>query len=84
LYEEVGAVMGWFGNGAGWAMMIGNWVFLLLIIAVVVWAIVRAVPPRPGSRDAARDILDRRFGAGDLDAEAYRHAIRELSAGRNP
>jgi putative membrane protein len=76
--------MGWYGGGAGWGMMIGGWILLVLIIAAVVWAIVRVVSSGPAQRDAARDILDRRFAAGQIDVEAYRGAVRELSVGRGP
>lgn len=79
--------MGWYGGGAGWAMMIANVIFGLVLIAVVVWAVVRVTSagPRPGAggHSEARDILDRRFAAGEIDAEAYRAALRELSAGRS-
>lgn len=84
-------MMGWYGGGAGWAMMIGNAIFGLLLIAVIVWAVLRfvAATPRPdagghlGTPGDARDILDRRFAAGEIDVEAYRAAVRELSTGRS-
>lgn len=87
-------MMGWYGGGAGWAMMVGSSLLGLLLIAVVVWAIVRIVPPAPrwntpqssgdggGAGASAHDILDRRFAAGEIDVEQYRTAVRELSSVR--
>lgn len=75
--------------GGGWTMMILGPILTLGLIAVVVWAVVRMTPSASqrrndtqevGShRNDARDILDRRFAAGELDTEAYQAAIRELN-----
>lgn len=80
-------MMGWYGGGAGWATMIVNSLFGLLLIAVVVWAVLRLTAPggqRPGgdSGSEARRILDRRFAEGEIDVETYRAAVRELSGGQ--
>jgi putative membrane protein len=78
-------VMGWYGAGMGW-MMLTSSVLGLALIGLVVWAIVRVTSPsQPGERRSqasAREILDRRFAAGEIDVEAYRAAVRELTAGR--
>jgi putative membrane protein len=75
-------MMGWYGGGMGWVMIISS-VLGLALIALVVWAIVRITAPaqRPdaGSPTSAREILDRRFASGEIDVEAYRTALRELS-----
>lgn len=76
-------MMGWYGGGMGWMMVISA-VLGLVLIGLVVWAIVRVTytgqqrdqPAQP----SARDVLDRRFAAGDIDAESYRAAVRDLSA----
>lgn len=79
--------MGWYGAGMGWAMMISSSVLGLALIGLVVWAVVRitsTAQPDRSSSSGAREILDRRFAAGEIDVEAYRTALRELStpAGR--
>jgi Predicted membrane protein len=75
-------VMGWYGGGMGW-MMLTSSILGLALIGLVVWAIVRVTSPsEPRERTAqasARDILDRRFAAGEIDVETYRAAVRELS-----
>jgi putative membrane protein len=78
--------MGGYGAGMGW-MMITNSVLALALIGLVVWAIVRVTsptkPPQGRSQDrsdpAARDILDRRYAAGEIDAAAYRAVLDDLS-----
>jgi putative membrane protein len=66
----------------GW-MMLTSSVLGLVVIGLVVWAVVRATSSsEPRERDvpgSARDILDRRFAAGEIDVETYRAAVRELS-----
>ena len=58
----------------GWIFMIGFWVALL---GVIVWAVSRLFPTT--SRNDARDLLDRRLAAGEIDAQAYRDARSELA-----
>jgi putative membrane protein len=76
-------MMGWYGGGMGWMMIASTFVGVALI-GLVVWAIVRVTsttqqPDRSGQA-TARQILDRRFAAGEIDVETYRSAMRELSA----
>ena len=77
--------MGGYGSGMGW-LMITNTVIGLALIGLVVWAIVRVTAPsEPRQRDGgptARDILDRRYAAGEIDAATYRAALDDLSAHR--
>lgn len=75
-------MMDWYG-GMGW-MMATSSVLGLALIGLVVWAIVRltaAPPPKQQNptRSSAREILDRRFASGEIDVDAYRRAVRELS-----
>lgn len=74
--------MGWYGGGMGWMMMISI-VLGMALIFLVVWAIVRITSTgqqrEQPAYTPARDILDRRFAAGEIDVEAYRTAVRELS-----
>jgi putative membrane protein len=78
--------------GGGWTMMTLGPILTLGLIALVVWAVVRLTPSpsqrrndnqEVGSgRNDAREILDRRFAAGELDTEAYQAAVHELNGPR--
>lgn len=79
-------MMGWYGGSAGWAMMTGMVLFWLVVIAVVVWAILRLTPRRPYRGEDARTILDRRLAAGEIDENEYRSliaAIRSAQPGQH-
>ncbi|GAB2681160.1 SHOCT domain-containing protein [Thalassiella azotivora] len=81
------AVMGWYGGGAGWLMMIANVVLSGSLIAAATWAVIRLAPgggPGPGHHDRvdAREVLDRRFAAGEIDAQEYQQAVRLLAMER--
>lgn len=75
-------MMDWNDN-SGWMNGSGMWLMLLFwgaLIALAVWAIIRAT--RRGSpttsAESPRQILDRRFAAGEVDAEQYGEARRVL------
>ncbi|MHB1567938.1 MAG: SHOCT domain-containing protein [Solirubrobacteraceae bacterium] len=82
-------MFGGYGMGAGgWVLMM---VFWIVLVAVVVWAIVRLVPSRTDDareprRSAAeppekpREILDRRLASGEIDAETYEELRSKLSS----
>lgn len=66
------------GMGAGgWLLMIGLWGGF---IAVVVWAVTRLFPSE--RRREADDVLDRRFAAGEIDADTYRQTREQLAGTR--
>jgi putative membrane protein len=77
--------------GYGWGMGPLGWIFMglfwIFIMVLVIWAVVALLPGiRPGGRgrsETPREILDRRFALGELDAEAYRQAreVLETPAG---
>lgn len=75
--------MYWGGNAGWWSGgMIFMGLFWLALIGLAVWAVLR-VSSRPASPastgvESARHILDRRFAAGELDAEAYAQSRRVL------
>jgi putative membrane protein len=63
--------------------------FWIVLIAVIVWAVVR-LAQRPGdgerqprTRETPQEILDRRFASGEINAEDYTRA-REHLAGWGP
>ena len=75
------------GDGWGWWMVFG-WLWMLLVIALVVWAVARLAErrPGPGPEDAmrrteptAREVPDRRYAAGELTDEQYAAMRRQLS-----
>lgn len=76
-------------DGWGWAVMTLMPLLWISVLAVSVWAAVRlAQPPgerhRPGDHggsptETPREILDRRFAAGELDVEAYDQARERLA-----
>ena len=82
-------MFGGFGMGdGGWVLMT---VFWIVLVAVVVWAIVRLVPSRPDdvreppraaveAPEKPREILDRRLASGEIDVETYEELRSKLSS----
>jgi len=75
-----------YGDGWGWGwMMVLVPVLWIALTAVIVWAVVKAVqrPAGPGSgeprRETPQEILDRRFAAGEIDADTYTQAKARLA-----
>ncbi len=73
--------MGWFDNG--WGYGFGMLVMLLVwggLIGLGIWAIGRITGGQspPTSAESPRQILDRRFASGEIDAEQYAEARRML------
>jgi len=82
-------MMGWYGGGMG----LGAWLFMgtfwVLLLALIVWLVVRLLPS--GNRPAAgapaqspEEILDARFARGEIDEQTYAAARAALSAARGP
>jgi putative membrane protein len=72
-------MMGGFGMG-GFGL-----IFLLLIVGLVVWALVRVLPNQgggnggpPSDQSSAEDILKERFAKGQIDAEEYESSLTTL------
>jgi putative membrane protein len=82
-------MFGGFGMGAGgWVLMTAFWVVL---VAVIVWAIVKLVSSRTDDvrepwravaepPDTAREILDRRLASGEIDVETHEELRSKLSS----
>ncbi len=76
-------MMGWYGNGAWWGIgMVSMGLFWMVVVVAAVWAVAR-LSARPSERPAAsaesaRQILDRRFAAGEIDETQYAQARRVL------
>lgn len=79
-----------YGFGAWWMMLMP--LVWIVLIAVVVWAVVRVIRPQGGPAgggvtqqppETPQEILDRRYARGEIDDEAYTRARARL-AGREP
>ena len=77
--------MGWGSDmGAGWLLMTGLWLVLLLAaIALVVWILPhirdgRKASQAPDAGPTPLEVLDHRLARGELDIEAYRRLREEL------
>lgn len=77
-------MMGYWNDGNGWMNGFGMVVMLLVwggLIGVAVWAVVRmtrGTTSTAPSAESPRQILDRRFATGEIDAERYAAARRVL------
>ena len=76
-------MMDWSGNTGWWGFgMMFMGLFWIALIAVALWAVVRLTrrpdgPPSSGV-ESPRQILDRRFAAGEIDAQTYAESRRVL------
>ena len=72
-----------YGSGAWWMMLMP--LLWIVLIAVIVWAVVRFIQPGGGNkpvqplRETPMEILDRRYAHGDIDDDAYTTARARLS-----
>ncbi|WP_405064829.1 hypothetical protein OG558_23085 [Kribbella sp. NBC_01510] len=79
MYGDWGSGWGW-----GWMMIVMPLVWIA-VTAVIVWAVFKVIqrPANPGSdqprRETPQEILDRRFAAGEIDADAYTQAKAHLA-----
>ena len=77
-------MMGYWNDGNGWLNGFGMVVMLLVWIGPIglaVWAVTRITQGRSSTSTSAESpwqILDRRFAAGEIDAEQYAAARRVL------
>lgn len=81
-------MMGWYGG-----MGLGAWLFMgtfwVLLLALIVWLVVRLLPSGdrstpPPAAQSPEDILDARFARGEIDAETYAAARAALQTNRGP
>jgi putative membrane protein len=69
-------------DGFGWGMMGMGWLFMLVIVGLVVWAVVQATSSSRRKDDpttSAQRILADRFARGEIDDEEYRRRTDELA-----
>jgi putative membrane protein len=90
-------MMGWYGGGMAWGAWIFIGLFWIVLIAAIIWLVVRLLPsnsrddaaPTPrrqsSGQESALDILARRLAVGEIDLETYqtqRAALTEVRGGR--
>lgn len=64
---------------AAWWPMGISMVIWVIIIAVAVWLVVRALSHGPaGSGESAQELLRRRYAAGEIDEEEYAKRLEVL------
>jgi putative membrane protein len=79
---------GMMGAGFMIGFMILGLIFLVAIIALVVWLLMRLFPNLRGAErqetrgDSAEQILQERFARGEIDAEEYEHSL-EVRRGKS-
>ena len=75
-------------DGMGWSGMWFGWIFWLVLIAVIVWAVVTIVNrnQRYGSErnspqhDDALEILKKRFARGEINREQFEQMKKDLTS----
>jgi putative membrane protein len=84
-------MMGWYGGGMGWGGWLMMGLFWLLLLAVIVFLVVRLLPGAGQSgagqggaerQESPEEILDRRFARGEIDVEAYQKQRDALAQAR--
>jgi putative membrane protein len=84
-------MMGWYGGWGGWFAMSLVMLAWVALVGVAVWGAARLTThrfdPSGGARtpppESARQILDRRLAAGEIDSDEYariRHQLDERGA----
>jgi putative membrane protein len=74
------------GYGPGWIWMLLMPLLAIALIVLVVWAVRLGGRPGEGERgrrgqQTPREILDRRFASGEIDADTYAQARDKLAGG---
>ena len=66
----------WFGLGGGFM-----WLFWVLLIVVIVWAVKAVVGSRgnpPDRKKSALDILEERYATGEIDQDEFERKRKHL------
>jgi putative membrane protein len=87
-------MMGWSEGGTGGTVWIFVGLFWLVLVAAIIWLVVRLLPskghsdpkgftsPPVASPPGAFEILDRRFAQGEIDLQTYQAHRAALIAAR--
>ncbi len=72
-------IHGWWGHG--WGMGLG-WIFGLVVLGVIVWAVTRALRRHNGADSAgnqtALDILKKRYASGEISRKEFEQQKRDI------
>jgi len=77
-----------YGDMDGWGWMMLMPLVWIALVGVIAWGVVMIVrrpverPAEPMRRESAREILDRRYASGEIDADAYTLARDRLAEHR--
>ena len=71
-------------SGLGWVWRLLSTLFFLVVVALIIWAVVRAVghsspPPETKSGDSALEILRQRYARGEISREEYEAKRKDLA-----
>lgn len=82
---------GWYGGMmGGWGGMLGMGLLWIILLAVIIWVVVRLLPDRRAGtgapditpQETPEQILDRRFARGEIDLETYQAQRDALAQAR--
>ena len=69
-------------DGFGWGMMGMGWLFMLILVGLIVWAVIQTTskshPRNDDTTATAQRILAERFARGEIDDDEYRRRSDEL------
>ncbi len=76
-----GGPMGWWSSAGYMAWMPVWWILGPVIVAAIVWAVVRWRRSRgaPGG-DSPTASLKRRYASGEIDSQTYHRMLREIES----
>ena len=67
-------MMGWYGHGMGQLGWLGTSMFWLILLALIVWLVVRLLPSSDGGTrntgESPLEVFDRRLPSGRIDLKA--------------
>jgi putative membrane protein len=74
--------MHWYGWG--WYMMIGMWLFGIVVVVLVVVLVRSLAQPaqRPSAPDSAEEIVRTRYARGEISRDEYDRLLADLRRGR--
>lgn len=83
----------WGSTGWGWGWMMFMMAFWAVVLALLVWMLVRfsrgrshfdGWTDRPAGGDPAEEVLRERYARGEIDREMYRRMLGDLRGGSSP
>ena len=75
-----GGMMGMMG---GWMLLwaLVGIALLVVVVLAAVWLVKHRAPTQPDASPSAKELLHRRYAAGEIDREEYLRMQRDLSGG---